>query len=55
MRETEPDSIRRSKLHDHLARIVPPEELARVSEFLGELLTIQAEKGGSAQLQAGAP
>ncbi len=52
MRDTEPDSIRRQKLHDHLEKLLSGPDLARVSEFVGELLGIAPEHAPSAQLAA---
>lgn len=52
MRDSEPDSIRRNKLQEHLTGILPADELQRVSEFLSELLGICSQKVASPQLQA---
>lgn len=52
MRETEPDTVRRQKLHGRLSELLSGDALNRVSEFLGELLGISPEREPSPQLEA---
>lgn len=52
MRDTEPDSLRRSKLQERLKSLLPAEDCQRVAEFLGEMLGIASERAQSPQFEA---